>query len=92
MVNLLPILPGILFAVATWRAFKAMDELQRRIQVEALLIAAMGTVVVMTVINVANAQGLRFENYPYGLELGGAYMSVFLLWCLGSAISNFRYR
>ena len=69
-----------------------MDELQRRIQLEAWIIAMAGTIIVNTILNVLNANGVGLVSYPHGLEIGGVYMSMFLFWSVGVAISSFRYR
>ena len=90
--TLLPLLPGVLYLRVLWGTFKSLDELQRRIQLEAWAVALGGTVVVNTVINVLNANGIGFESYPHGLELGGAYMAVFIFWCVGVAEATARYR
>ena len=70
---------------------KAKDELQRRIQLEAWLFAAIGTVIVSTVINVMNANGILWEDFPHGLEIGGTYLAMFFLWCIGVSLVNRRY-
>ncbi len=91
-VTLLPLLPGLVYLCVLWGTFKSLDELQRRIQLEAWAFALGGTVVVSAFMNVLNANGIGFQNYPNGLELGGAYMSVFFFWCLGVAQATARYR
>jgi uncharacterized membrane protein YhdT len=91
-VTLLPLLPGLVYLRVLWGTFKSLDELQRRIQLEAWAVALGGTVIVSTAMNVLNANGIGFENYPHGLELGGAYMAVFLFWCVGVAEATTRYR
>ncbi|MDB4474160.1 hypothetical protein N9023_04070 [Opitutaceae bacterium] len=91
-VTLLPLLPGLVYLRVLWGTFKSLDELQRRIQLEAWAVALGGTVIVNTVMNVLNANCIGFENYPHGLELGGAYMAVFIFWCVGVAEATARYR
>lgn len=68
-----------------------LDELERRIQLEGWFIAAVGTVLVSTVINILNANGFQLEKFPHGLELGGTYLVVFFMWCVGTAYSKARY-
>ena len=51
-----------------------------------------GTVVVSTIINVVNLHGLGGNWLPHGLEVGGTYLSMFILWCVGVTIANCRYR
>lgn len=91
-VTLLPILPGLLYLRNGLKLLRRMDELQRRIQFEAWLFAAIGTVVVGAVINVLNANGIVWEKFPHGLEIGGTYLVIFLLWCLGTASATRRYQ
>ena len=91
-VTLIPVIPGVLYLHSGLSQILAMDELQRRIQFEAWMFAAMGTVVVSTVINVLNAHGIVWETFPHGLEMGGSYLVMFFMWCVGTAIANRRYR
>lgn len=91
-ITLAPLLPGILYLRSLLRSFWQMDELQRRIQIEGLGVALVGTVVVMTVMNICTAEGIRLVNYPRGLGIGGVYVTMFILWSVGVSISSFRYR
>ena len=90
--TLTPIVPGLLYLRKGMQLLRELDELQRRIQLEAWMFAAMGTVIVSTVINVFNAQGLEGRWPAHGLEVGGTYMTMFILWGVGSTIANLRYR
>ncbi len=89
---LTPILPGLLYLRNGLQLLRGMDELQRRIQLEGWLFAALGTVVVSTTINVVNVHGLGGNWLPHGLEVGGTYLTMFMLWCVGVTIANCRYR
>ena len=91
-VTLLPLLPGVIYLRLLWGAAQKLDELERRIQLEAWAFALAGTVLVGTTMNILNANGIGFKNYPHGLEMGGAYLSVFLFWCIGVAQATARYR
>jgi hypothetical protein len=91
-ITLAPLLPGVLYLRNLLRSFWQMDELQRRIQIEGLGVALVGTVVVMTAMNICTAEGIRLVNYPRGLGVGGVYMTMFVLWSVGVSISSFRYR
>ena len=91
-VTLAPLLPGIFYLRALLKSFWQMDELQRRIQIEALGFALAGTVIVLTTVNVFAAEGVKLVNYPSGLGIGGVYMTAFILWSIGVSISTFRYR
>lgn len=89
---LTPLLPGLLYLRNGLQLLQGLDEMQRRIQLEGWLFAALGTVVVSTIINVCNAQGLGGNWLPHGLQVGGTYLTMFILWCVGVTIANCRYR
>jgi hypothetical protein len=91
-VTLIPILPGLLYLHNGLQLLREMDELQRRIRLESWLFAALGTVIVGTVINVFNTQGLNGKWPAHGLEIGGTYLTMSFLWNVGVLISNLRYR
>lgn len=91
-ITLAPLLPGILYLRTLLKSFWQMDELQRRIQIEGLGLALVGTLVVMTALNIFTAEGIRLVNYPQGLGIGGVYLTMFILWSIGVSISTFRYR
>jgi hypothetical protein len=90
--TLTPLLPGVFYLLSLLQSFRAMDELQRRIQVEAWIFALAVTVVVSTALNVLNANGIGFADYPHGLEIGGIYLTMFLSWSVGTTFSTLRYR
>ena len=91
-ITLVPLLPGILYLRTLLKSFWQMDELQRRIQIEGFGFALIGTLVVMTAVNIFKAEGIALLNYPQGLGIGGVYMTMFILWSVGVSISTFRYR
>jgi len=91
-VTLMPILPGGFYLLSLLQSFRAMDELQRRIQLESSIIALAGTVVVTAVVNVLNANGVGPAQYPHGFQIGAVYLTTFLFWSVGVVISNLRYR
>lgn len=91
-ITVTPLLPGIFYLRALLKSFWQMDELQRRIQIEALGFALLGTVIVMTTMNVFAAQGMTLVNYPHGLGIGGVYLTTFIFWSIGVSVSTFRYR
>ncbi|MCB1098763.1 MAG: hypothetical protein KDN22_24535 [Verrucomicrobiae bacterium] len=90
--TLVPLVPGAACLRSLWRSFKRLDELQRRIQLEAWAFALAGTVLVSTTMNILNANGIGFENYPHGPEFGGTYITIFFCWTLGTASATARYR
>jgi hypothetical protein len=91
-ITLVPLLPGVLYLRTLLKSFWQMDELQRRIQIEALGFALVGTLVAMTAANIFTAEGIRLVNYPKGFGIGAVYMTMFILWSIGVSISSFRYR
>lgn len=83
---LLPMLPALLVPVVVLRFLRRMDELQQRIQLEALGFAFAGTAVI---------------TFGYGfLELVGfprpgafvVWPLMATLWCVGLAMAHRRYR
>ena len=91
-ITLAPLLPGVLYLRTLLKSFWEMDELERRIQIEALGFALVGTVVAMTAANIFSVEGIRLVNYPQGLGIGGVYLTMFILWSIGVSFSSFRYR
>jgi hypothetical protein len=90
--TLTPLLPGLFYLLSLLQSFRAMDELERRIQSEAWVFALAGTVVVTAVLNVLNANGIGPAGYPHGLQIGGVYITMYLFWSVGFAVSRLRYR
>lgn len=91
-VTLVPLLPGSFFVSSLLKSYQAMDELQRRIQVEAMAVALVGTLLVTTGLNILHANGVALKTFPAGLQIGGIYVSLFIFWCVGSIVSPLRYR
>jgi hypothetical protein len=89
---LTPLLPGLLYVRSWMRFIAGMDELQRRIQLEAFLFAALGTVFVGTVISTLDANGVFIAFFGHGLGIGGVFLAMFPLWLVGTAVTNRRYR
>lgn len=92
LVNLIPLLPGALYVRDCIRFVRGMDELQRRVQTEAWLFAAIGTLLISATINTLSAQGLPLGKMNHGLSLGGTFSLTFLLWIVGTIIFNRRYQ
>ncbi len=91
-VALAPVAPGLLYVRSWFRFVRGLDELQRRIQQEAMLFAAVGTVVIGAVINVLDTNGIAVPGLRHGLELGGTFYAMGGLWLVGTAIANCRYK
>jgi hypothetical protein len=91
LVGLTPLLPGLLY-LRTWVRFvRGLDELQRRMQVEAHIFAAWGTLVAGMVVTMLNQEG-AVTLLPRGLGFGGVVVVFFPLWLVGTALANHRYR
>ena len=90
---LLPVLPALGYIRAWVGVVRGMDELQRGIQLEAFLFAALGTVVVSMIIATLNAAGLDLGTpLRSGLGIGGTFFVMYPLWLVGTAIANCRYQ
>jgi len=74
------------------RFVRGLDELQRRIQLDALIFAAMGTVIVGMAVNTLNAHEVPLGMLRRGLGIGESFVLMFVLWIVGSAIANRRYK
>ena len=94
LLRLLPLLPALLYVRAWIRVVRGLDELQRRIQLEAFLFAALGTVIIGVVIATLNASGVYLPDLGdlrHGLGLGGTFFVMFPLWLVGGAVASCRY-
>jgi hypothetical protein len=91
LVALVPLLPATLYLRDWVRFVGKLDELQRRVQMEAHLFAAWGTLIVGIALSTLNAQGV-LKLLPHGLGLGGVMVILFPLWLVGVAIANCRYK
>lgn len=86
VVTLLPMLPGLVLCAVIVRSLRRLDEMQRRLQLEALALAFAGTAIV---------------TFSYGFleNVGFPRISMFAvwplmaaLWLVGTAIGRWRYR
>ena len=90
---LLPVLPALWYIRAWVRLVRGMDELQRGIQLEGFLFAALGTVIVGMIIATLNAAGVDLGvMLRSGLGIGGTFLVMYPLWLVGTAIANCRYQ
>lgn len=83
-----PFVPGVLYVRDILRWIRGLDELQRRIQIEALfyVAAAMGSA--MLAVDLLQVAGF-LRSFHWGWEL--AYAVTFLLWSIGCAVATRRY-
>jgi len=70
-----------------------MDELQRRIQLEACLFATTGTVFIATVLSLLQGVGiLQSLRLQHGLGWEGTFAAIIVFYVLGNMVINRRYR
>lgn len=86
LIALLPMLGGIAAMLAVIRAFRRLDELQRRIQLDALAFAFSGTALLTLAWGFAETSGLPLLSYFWIWPLMGT------LWILGVIVFQARYR
>ncbi len=91
-IALSPILPSLLYVRSIARWIRGMDELQRRIQLEASLFATTGTIFVATAFNLLNSREIRVPRLENGLGWEGTFALVILFYILGNIVINRRYR
>jgi hypothetical protein len=84
--SLLAIIPAILFVVVIATAIAHLDEMQRRIQVEAIAIAFGGTASIVAVYTILGMAGVPYPNW--GLLI--VFMT--LMWGAGKLWTMWRYR
>ncbi len=89
---LAPLVPGLLYLRSCMRFVGGLDELQRRVQLEAWLFAAIGTVIVGTAVSTLGSSGIRLGVLEHGLGVGPAFTVILILWLVGSAFANRRFR
>jgi hypothetical protein len=92
MLALAPLLPGLLYVRSWVRFIRGLDELQRRIQLETFLFAALGTVVTGAAVSALNEHGVPTGWMKHGLGLGTSFMLMLLLWSVGWGIAKCRYK
>ena len=93
-ITLSPMVAVVLLVRSYLRFIRGMDEMQRRLQLEAWLIAALGTIFVGTGINMLNASGIELSTFlfPHGLELPGTMVTMLVVWVASSTLINRRYQ
>jgi hypothetical protein len=92
LLTMAPLLPGMLYVRSCVRFARGLDELQRRIQVESWLFAALGSLFVSAVINTFNANGIEVDGIRHGLGVAGTFAMTFALWVVSGAIVNRNYK
>ena len=92
LVKLAPLVPGMLYVRSWFRLIRSLDELQRRLQLEVFLTAALGTVLFGVVIDTLRAAGFSVGLFRDGLSLGVAFVAMLILWTIGTVDRIRRYR
>jgi hypothetical protein len=85
-VAVLPVLPVVLVLWAVRRFIARLDELQRRVQLEGLAFASVGTAVLTFTYGFLEGVGLPHLNWTWVLPL------TFALWGIGVALAARRYQ
>lgn len=86
VVSLIPMMPALGVAVAVMRQLRASDELQRRIQLEALSLAFAGTALITF-----SYGFLENVGYPK-LSMFYVWPLMAVLWIIGGLLSGRRFR
>ncbi len=88
-IALVPLVPSFLYVWSIARWIGGMDELQRRIQLEACLFGTTGTVFITAAMSLLEAAGVL---QSHGLGWEGTFAAILLLYILGNIFSNRRYQ
>ncbi len=86
VISLIPMLPALGVAIAVMRQLRASDELQRRIQLEALSLAFAGTALITF-----SYGFLENVGYPK-LSMFFVWPLMAVLWIIGGILSSRRFR
>lgn len=91
-VALMPLVPTFLWIRALSRWVNSLDEMQRRIQLEAWCFAAVGTVCLDVTLNLLQSAAiLRHPSVVHGLGWEGHFALTFFLYMLGTVRVNRRF-
>lgn len=85
-IAVLPIFPALFVPIAVVRFFREIDELQRRIQLEALAVAFTATAVITLTYGFLQNAGLPDLNWVWVWPIMGIF------WAIGLAVARWRYR
>jgi hypothetical protein len=86
LIILLPIFPVIYIGLTIGRAVGDMDELQRRIQLEAIAFSLANTVLITFALGLLQVASLEFINLMWVLPIAS------LFWAVGLFIAHRRYQ
>lgn len=88
-IALLPVVPGLLYVRSLGRWMRGLDEMQRRLQGEAVTFALMVMLVLWMTLDLLQLAGFA-ERMHIGWE--GTFVFTFFLYALGLARANRAYR
>ena|SRR5579862_2644777 len=92
-IALTPLVPSLLYVKSIARWIGGMDELQRRIQLEACLFSTTATVFVTTALSLLGGVGIMHSaRLQHGLGWEGTFAAVIMFYILGNMILGRRYR
>ncbi len=89
LVALLPLVPGLLYLRSLWRWIIGLDELQRRLQFEAVSFASLTMLVLGLTVDLLQQAGFAHRLH-FGWE--GYFAFTFSLYALGLARANRGFR
>ncbi len=93
VLSLTPLIPAHQYARRLIRWMADLDEMQRRIQQDALVFAAMWTVFLRMALDLIQAAGhLNAPPFGQGLGVEGTFAAMCFLYLLGCVVANRRYR
>ena len=93
VVALTPMVPSLLYVRSIARWIGGMDELQRRIQLEASLFATTATVLLRTTLDLLQGiGGLQSAGPRFALGWEGTFAAIIIFYILGNFIFNRRFR
>jgi hypothetical protein len=91
-IALSPLLPSLFYVSTVTHWIRGMDEMQRRIQMEACLFATVGTTFVATALSLLQANALLPPRWQGGLGWEGMFALVVAFYFLGNVLINRRYQ
>lgn len=89
LVALLPLVPGLLYVRALWRWITGLDELQRRLQLQAVSFATLAMLLIGVTVDLLQQAGF-VRSLHFGWE--GYFAFTFVLYALGLTRANRGYR
>ena len=89
LLALLPVIPGLFYLALVFRSIRGMDELEHRVQFEAVSFAFLGSLVVSLTYGMLQKSGF-FRGWPWDWE--GIWFMLIGLWAVGYLRARRRYQ